>query len=211
MEKLTIKTITSDAEIELYLDKVESYSGVRLPSNYVRNSEIVGFFLHERLVAGYMLVTKPGFRSLLFVPDSIKKSNEFFQHDDYDMMEVNGLWISPAIKTPKLQYQIWIKMIRDIFMSRKKYLLLMSDAKNKTIESLHALTNPTMLYEGAPMLMAGDKSHSNIRVGFTTRWSLVMNIPKYWMELKNRERRASQTARQRAYTRALKHANAELA
>lgn len=202
MEKLVIKTINTENETETFLDKVQSYSGVRLPENYVKNSEIVGFFLHERMVAGYMLVTKPGFRSLLFVPDSVKGSHEFFNNDDYDMMEVNGLWISPAVKSPKLQYQIWTKMIKDIFMSRKKYLLLMSDARNKTIESLHNLTNPEVLYEGAPDLMAGDKSHSTIRVGFTTRWRLLSNAPKYWWELKKRQQRAAQTARQRSFGKA---------
>lgn len=196
---MTFRTISNSEETNLFLNKIENFSRVRLPYNYAKNSKIVGVFVHNKLVAGYMLVTKPGYRSLLFVPDETKKSNSFFSKDEYEMMEVNGLWIGPAIKTPLMQYKIWIRLIIDIFLARKKYLLLMSDVRNKNIEYLHSLAEPEILYEGAPIVMAGEKTHPVIRVAFTTRWKAVINIPKYWLELKKREKRAFQSVKQRDF------------
>jgi len=79
----------------------------------------------------------------------------------------------------------------------------MSNLKNKNIGYLHSLANPEILYEGSPNLMAGEKSHEMIRVGYTTRWRAVLNLPKYWLELKSRERRARNFAKQRQFSRSL--------
>lgn len=203
MEALKFKTLDSKQEIEMYIDKIEIQTGVKLPTEYAYSSKIVGAFLRDKMVAGYMLVTKPSFRSLLFVPDAIKKSHEFFKNDLYEMMEVNGVWIGPSVKTPKMQYQFWMKLLAEVFFAKKKYLLLMSNARNKNIEYLHSLADPEILYEGSPNLMVGDKSHLSIRVGYTTRWKAVMNIPKYWLELKKREQRAKAFDQQRHLGRTL--------
>jgi hypothetical protein len=203
MEKLIFKTIETQNETNLFLDKVENYSGVRLPLDYANNSKIVGVFSHEKLVAGYMMVTKPGFRSLMFVPDAIKKSHQFFLNDEYEMMEVNGLWIGPSVKKPQLQFRIWLNLAKDIQLARKKYLLLMSNSKNRNIEYLHSLTNPEMLYEGPPNIMVGDDTHSDIRVAFTTRWNCLLCIPKYWFVVNiNRQRRARVIAKRRLLAQA---------
>lgn len=79
----------------------------------------------------------------------------------------------------------------------------MSSSKNKNIEYLHSLTNPETLYEGSPDLMVGDKSHSNIRLAFTTRWNCFLCIPKYWVVVsKSRQRRVKIAANQRNLGRA---------
>lgn len=190
MEKLVFRAVTEEEETLIFIDKVEHYTNVRLPMEYVRRSRIVGVFSHEKMVAGYMLVTKPGFRSLLFVPDSVKKSNNFFQTDEYEMMEVNGLWIGPSLKSPREQFRFWMHLVRDIFTSRKKYLLLMSDMRNQAIKYIHGLTDPELLYEGAPQLLGPDSTHSQIRIGFTTRWRLALNLPKYFAEYRSRVQRS---------------------
>ena len=86
-------------------------------------------------------------------------------------------------------------------MAKKKYLLLMSNMKNRNIEYLHSLTNPEILYQGSPKLMAGDNSHEMIRVAYTTRTRALLNFPKYWVELRNREQRAQVFDDQRKLTR----------
>jgi hypothetical protein len=80
------------------LDKIKSNLGVRPPLSYANSRKIVGFFCSGQLSACYMLVTKPGFRILLFVPDQEKKKSKFFKNEEFEMMEVNGLWIGPALK-----------------------------------------------------------------------------------------------------------------
>lgn len=197
MEKLKIKTITAEEDLNLVLDRIEGYSGIRLSESYAKQAKVVGFFLQNRLAACYMVVTKPGFRSLLFVPDSQKRTHEFFKNEQFEMMEVNGLWIGPALKTPELQIRVWLELIKDIFFSRKKYILLMRDKRNKNMERFMKMAYPKNLYEGSPQLMAGETTHSEIQVSYTTRWKIVLNTHKYLLELRNRQRRAEQFAKQR--------------
>ncbi|MFK7865251.1 MAG: hypothetical protein AB8B95_13615 [Pseudohongiellaceae bacterium] len=190
MTKLEFRTLTSEASIEDVLDIVERYSGVRLPIDYAKKNRVVGAFSQDKLVATYMVVTKPDFRSLMFVPDKCWKETSLSNCDDYDMMEINGLWISPALKTPIMQARVWAHLIKDIFLAKKKYVLLMRDSRNKIMERFLNMANPTTLYDGPPMLMAGANSHDNIQVSFTTRWQIVLNTPKYINEISNRMKRA---------------------
>jgi len=59
--------------------------------------------------------------------------------------------------------------------------------------------------------MAGESTHKKIQVSYTTRWSIVLNIPKYLLELRRRQLRAGQFDKEHAYTRVLKNTDAELA
>ncbi|MCB1664288.1 MAG: hypothetical protein KDI28_00795 [Pseudomonadales bacterium] len=201
MEALKFKTLTQESEIETYLEKFEGFVGVKLPYDYSMRSRIVSVYKGDTMVGGYMLVTKPTFRSLMFVPDSVKSSHPFFQNDQYEMMEVNGVWISASVKSALEQYRIWTHMMWDVFTARKKYILLMADLRNTNIRNIHNMTNPETLYEGAPMLMAGTTSHDKIRVSVTTRWQMLMNMPKYYLAYRDRVRRSSKRAKGREFNR----------
>jgi hypothetical protein len=190
MNKLNFKVLDDKKAIENVLDKIENYSGVRLPIAYAEQNKVVGVFLQEQLVAGYIIVTNPESRSLMFVPTQALSNSKLASTDSYDVMEVNGLWIGPSVKTPIMQAKVWLHLIKDIFMSKKKYVLLMRDSRNRNMERFFAMANPVALYDGPPILMAGEKSHQNIQVSFTTRWSIVLNCYKYVGEIKNRMKRA---------------------
>ncbi len=209
MEAIKFKTLTTESEIETYLNKFEGFVGVKLPYDYSMRSKIIGVFRGGDMIGGYMLVTKPQFRSLMFVPDAVKNSNPFFQNDQYEMMEVNGVWISAAVKSAFDQYRIWTHMLMDVFFARKKFILLMADLRNTNIRNIHSLTNPELLYEGAPMLMAGTSSHSTIRVSVTTRWQMLANLPKYYLAYRDRARRSSKRAKVRAFSRLVRQAEVQ--
>lgn len=201
MNNLKFRTITDEATLELFLEKFENFTGVRLPLDYVKRSKVVGVFLHEKLSAGYILVTKPAYRSLGFIPSQWKAENTFFSNDEYEMMEVNGLWIGPTLRTPQEQFRVWLKLVIDIFMCKKNYLLLMCDARNENIKFLHSLTKPEFLYEGEPFVMAGERSAPKIRVSYTTRWRMISGIPSYISQLKSREKRSIATQSRRMLAR----------
>ncbi len=211
MEKLVFKTITTPEETELVLQKIESNLGVRLPTNYAYNSKIVGAFLKEQLCACYMLVTRPSFRSLLFVPDQVKNQSKLLQNEEYEMMEVNGLWIGPALKDPSMQLRVWGHLIKDIFTSKKRFVLLMQNSNNKCMERFMSMANPECIYEGEPLVMAGENTHKTIRVSFTTRWSIILNVPRYLKELLQRRQRAHMFSKKQSYLRSLKHSRSEFA
>ncbi|MDT8427333.1 MAG: hypothetical protein RQ757_01045 [Pseudomonadales bacterium] len=204
MDAIKFRTLIEAEEIEKYLSKFEGYVQVKLPYDYASRSKIVAGFKGEEMVAGYMLVTKPAFRSLMFVPDEVKSSHDFFKNDQYEMMEINGLWIGPGLKTAADQFQVWLNLVWDTFMLKKQYVLIMSDARNQNATHMYSLTGSKVLYEGPPMLMAGARSHAGIRFSYTTRWQLLLNIPRYWMEYKSRERRFFKRIKQRQYARVAK-------
>lgn len=201
MEAIKFKTLTNDQDIDMFLSRFESYVGVKLPYDYAHRSTFVAGYKGDEMVGGYMLVTKPEFRSLMFVPDAVRAQHDLFKNDSYDMMEINGVWMSASLKTAAEQFGIWLRLILDAFKCRKQYVLLMANQRNLNIRHVHAMTGAKDIYEGEPMLMAGEKSHSSIRVSYTTRWSLLLNVPRYWFEYKSRERRFHRRLKQRAYSR----------
>lgn len=211
MEKLDYKIITTKKETELVLDKIENYSGVRLPLDYANRSKIVGVFLHNQLAACYMLVSKPDFRSLFFVPDNIKKENKFFNNDSYEMMEVNGLWIGPALKKPSTQVRVWLHLVKDIFMCRKRFVLLMQNSRNKSMDRFMNMAKLNSIYAGPPLLRSGEQTHNSIKVSYTTRWSILLNTHKYILELRQRQQRAQNFAKKQEDLRALKQSGTEFA
>ena len=54
--------------------------------------------------------------------------------------------------------------------------------------------------------MAGAQSHSTIRVSYTTRWQMILNMPRYFMVYRNRERRSTKRLKDREYARGLRQA-----
>lgn len=190
MEAITFKTLTEEKDINEYLERFEGYVRVKLPYDYTQRSRIVAAYRGDRIVAGYMLVTRPEFRSLMFVPDEVREQHDFFRNDQYEMMEVNGLWIGAGVRKASEQFRIWLHMLRDVFLCRKKYVLLMADVRNTNIRKIHSLMGSREIYQGPPMQMAGTRTHSMIRVGYTTRWSLVFNFPKYLSEYRHRAEKA---------------------
>lgn len=211
MEKLDFRVIETRLDQELFLDKVENYSGVRLSDTYISQSKMIGVYLDGKLAAGYMLVTQGPFRSLLFVPDEHQKRSKLSSIDSYEMMEINGLWIGPALKTPILQMKVWLRLVKDIFASKKNYILLMRDLRNKTMERFLGMANPKPVYTGIPMLMAGEKTHESIEVSFTTRWKLVLNSYKYALELLRRQKKATAFNRSRDAIKKIESNNPEMA
>lgn len=204
MEAITFKTLKKQEEIDSYLERFKTYVGVKLPYDYTQRCRIVGAFKADELVGGYMLVLRPDFRSLVFLPDEVKQTDPLFRNEVYEMMEINGLWIGAAVKTAWEQYRIWLQLAKDIFFSRKKYVLLMADSRNNNIRNVHAMTGARDIYEGAPVVMAGEKTHASIRVGYTTRWSIVRSLPRFWFWYRERELRFNRRLKHRLSARQAK-------
>lgn len=190
MEKLDFREISEKSELECYLLRFHDYVGVKLPEEYVKRCKVVGVFLHNRLVGGYMLVSDPPFRSLLFVPDTTKRKSSSLSSNPDDFLEVNGLWLSAGLKSPELQLAVWFHLVANIFLCKKKFVLLLRNSQNQAMKRLMNLAKPELLYDGAPQIMAGESTHERIQVSVTSRWNILMFSYKYWFELKERQRRA---------------------
>jgi hypothetical protein len=78
MDKFTFRKISKRCEIGNFLSLATHHSGVRLPSAYAERATIYGAFVGDYLAGGYMLITKPDYRTLMFVPDKLKREHAFF-------------------------------------------------------------------------------------------------------------------------------------
>lgn len=103
MDKFSFGKISKPCEIDNFLSLATHHSGVRLPSAYAERATTYGAFVGDHLAGGYMLITKPDYRTLMFVPDKLKREHAFFRNSEYEMMEINALWLGPRIKTPQMQ------------------------------------------------------------------------------------------------------------
>ncbi len=119
MAKLNFRKISEPYEIENFFTLATHHSGVRLPSAYAERATIYGAFIGDHLAGGYMLVTKPDYRTLMFVPDHCKREHAFFGNSAYEMMEINALWLGTRIKTPQMQLRFWTNLILTVFSVEK--------------------------------------------------------------------------------------------
>ena len=58
MDKLVFRAISAENEIELFLEKFEMFVGIRLPTQYAVGNKVIGVFIKNNVVGGYMIVVK---------------------------------------------------------------------------------------------------------------------------------------------------------
>ncbi len=77
------------------------------------------------------------------------------------------------------------------------------------MERFFNMANPSTLFEGSSLKMAGQSTYDEIQVSYTTRWNILLNMPKYFMELRNRQHRAENFVKQQNYVKSLKQSEVE--
>jgi hypothetical protein len=82
----------------------------------------------------------------MFIPDSVKNTHPLFKNDSYDMMEINGVWISASLKEVLEHFTVWMRMVWDILKCPKHYILLRANKRNTNFRNVHAMTAATDLY-----------------------------------------------------------------
>lgn len=69
----------------------------------------------------------------------------------------------------------------------------------------------SLIYEGTPSTMAGERTHQCIKVSYTTRWSILLNAPKYLQELFQQQQRTKLSSKKKRNLQALKKSESEFA
>ena len=176
---------------------------MRLPTAYAAQGTVVGFYNdQQQLVGGYMLITEPGFRSLLALPHHVKREDRFFKHNlPAEMMEVNGLWLHRRYTIGAPSVFFWRTLLQDMIACRKPYVLLMRDSRNVGVGKTHDQLHPTRIYAGLSQPAPGMKTHHEIVLAYTTRarlmWAYATVLSFYFKRLvkgSKRRRMAGQKA-----------------
>ncbi len=176
--QLTIRNIVSDDEKEIFLDHFEHSVGVRVPRAYLDQGRIVGYFSDDgEMLGGYALIMEPGFRSLLFIPDQVKKNSAFLRENTLEsFLEVNCAWLSPKVKSNMDAIRFWMHMRREILACNRTYLLVMYNRKVRYLATFYARLNPRKIYEGPTELKPGEQGHDEVFVGYVRMADMWLSL-----------------------------------
>lgn len=175
---MEFRTINAPAEVSRFLDRFNFYVGVRLPDQYAQQGTITGLYDENGiLVGGYMIITQPNFRILNMIPDAVKYEHPFFKDAALsDIVEVNGVWLARKATRGTTPKKLWIHILNDVIKTKKNYLLIMADARNKNVQLVHQDLRPKLIFQGTPELQAGVVSHKEIIVSYATRFNLLLTM-----------------------------------
>lgn len=199
--QLTIRPIESESEKELFLENFAQFIGVRVPRKYLDQGRVTGYFSADgEMLGGYALILGPVFRSLLFIPDHVKKNSKFLSENAVEsFLEVNCAWLSPKVKSNMDAIRFWMHMRREILACNRTYLLVMYNRKIRYFAAFYARSHPQKIYEGPAELRSGEQSHDEIFVGYVCRadmWlSLYRNLYPFARRLVLRPTRGCKTER----------------
>lgn len=163
--KLKIRELDDDIEVEKFLVKFKDNIGVKLSLSYSKQGKVFGAYVDNQLVGGFMVITEPSYRSLMFVPDHVKDEDPILKSNSIrDFVEVNGFWIENRYRATNLSTKIWLSIRKEVLRANKTYLLLMYNAENKGLAKIYANMKPKRIYLGPARVMANQVTHNNIAV-----------------------------------------------
>lgn len=161
--RLTVCTAERRQE---YLHKAENFLGINFPRSYVERATVLTLVdqLGEML-GGALVVTEPEYRSLLSIPSSAGDWTAQFTCDT-DVAEINGVWLSPEVRTPILPVTFWRQFINHLLTLPKHRFLFTYDHSNKQMRKITGWLRYDVLYSGLTEQLPGMQrpSHETIAV-----------------------------------------------
>jgi hypothetical protein len=179
VSNLEFRVLTTDAEIDHFLECFKNFVKVKLPESYSRNGSVIGVFKKNEMIGGYMLITKGPFRSLAFVPDEVKKNLRLL-HDvnGTDFVEVNGFWVHEKYRRSRESLQMWLQLRKDVLATKASHLLLFYNSQAKGLAQIYeSVMNPRVIYQGAPFANSvATTSHQEVTISLVSRLDVRLSI-----------------------------------
>lgn len=159
-------TVCGGQRRQEYLQKAEKFLGIDFPPSYVERATILTLVdqLGE-MRGGALVVNEPEFRSLLSIPPTAIHGESPFVCDT-DVAEINGVWLSPEVRTPILPVTFWRQFINHLLTLPKHRFLFTYDHSNKQMRKITGWLRYDVLYSGLTEQLPGMQrpSHETIAV-----------------------------------------------
>lgn len=150
-----------------YLRRTSDRLGVDFPSDYLERATILTLLdqLGE-MRGGALVVSKPEFRSLLSIPTENHSQWIDGFRDVGDVSEINGVWLSPEVRTPILPVTFWRQLITYLLTQEKERFLFTYDHSNRQMQKIIGWLRFDILYSGLTECLPGmrQSSHETIAV-----------------------------------------------
>lgn len=179
---LRIARIGDPREIATCIERFETFVGVHMPLEYVSRGIVYGCYgAGEQMVGGYMLVTEPPYRGVVFLPDEIKNTHWFFQTvSPHRMIEVNAVWLNPHVRLDAWEWYIfWWRIVRSIRAQGRPYVLVWYNLLNSHLHRFYGRVQKEVVYTGDAVSGGKGHTHAKICVAYTTPKRLVFTLILY--------------------------------
>lgn len=165
---LIYKEITDSEILLVYLNNFTKLVGITVPQEYFAANKVIGCFNKlGKLLGGYTIVISSPLRGYAILPQDVKANSPFLkQVSEKEMVEVNGLWVSKDINSLYHRAGFWVQLAKDVYRTRRKYLLLWYNKDIAYLHKLYQLAAPFTLYQGPAISNNGIQSHKNIYIGY---------------------------------------------
>jgi hypothetical protein len=169
-------TVCGEERQQEYLQKAEKFLGIDFPRSYVQRATVLTLVdqLGEML-GGALVVTEPEYRSLLSIPPTAVDWTAQFTCDS-DVAEINGVWLSPEVRTPILPVTFWRQFINHLLTLPKHRFLFTYDHSNKQMRKITGWLRYDVLYSGLTEQLPGMQHPSQETIAVLHRDSFARLI-----------------------------------
>ena len=150
---LRIERVKAIEALREYRRRTRLMVDVNLPMEYLLRSKVFGFYDEDNsLIGGFLIVMAGDLRSLTqlpakgLIPDHV---------DEWDIGEVNGLWLAPTVRKKSISIKFWLHVAKEVIFSGKKHFIYTYTSKKKHLGDIYSNVKPITLFEGETEILPG--------------------------------------------------------
>ncbi|MDX1696579.1 MAG: hypothetical protein R3208_22630 [Ketobacteraceae bacterium] len=163
------RKITEDFTLRQFRKRFEALSGQELPTHYLQSSNVYGFFMQGKLVAGFAVRTEPGLRHFELL-EQAGVTTAALRSREEAFCELACLWISPRVRSPVFRMNFYLTCVADAVQTGREFILGGSPVAD--IVPTQQICLPYTLYSG-PVAGNGDGPWT---IYYGTRWTCLKGV-----------------------------------
>ena len=163
--------IHEEFTLQQFRKRFESLSGQSVSFDYLRSSQVYGFFMHGRLVADFSFRTQPSLRHFQLL-DEAGVSIDGLRSREHEFCELACLWIMPQLRSPVFRLNFYLTCVADALATGRAFIIGGSPVAD--IVPTQQLCLPYTLYQGA-IAEYGEQPWS---IYYGTRWTCLKGVAR---------------------------------
>ena len=189
---IRVRILSEPGDIGCCVARFEEFVGVPMPEVYIARGSLYGCFdSNDTMVGGFLLVTEPPYRGVVFLPDRVRETHWLFRTVSGDrMVEVNCVWLEPRLRLSAWDwYVFWWRIVGAIARTGRSCVLVWYNRRNRHLHRFYSRVRKEVIYTGPPGQAAEGRTHAEICVAFSTPenlyFSLIVHLPKlFWLRIR---------------------------